>query len=226
MIGNSGVQAMRTAGSGRRRRGGRLPIPAGFAAATGTDDPRLADRLLEQMIAAAGLPATLSARRRRDEIAALQATLAGLAPQSMVEGLLAAQMVGCHQAAMTCLARANEAGAQADPKLAEAQLRRAERLLGIYARQTGALIRARSAPRRPDAAEGLQVAGAGFEPPPWMQLLTADAQAWVREQLAAAARGGANDEAARRPRDWDATAHADGDDAPGGTWLPTREAPA
>ena len=121
-------------------------------------------------------------------MAAAKAALAGLRPQGTLEGMMAGQMIATHAAAMACLTRAmNEKTAEAD---AQAALRRAERLLAVYARQCDSLLRVRQAKPRADAREGWVIDGASFEPAPWMEMLTDDAKAWLSGQLAEAARAG------------------------------------
>ncbi|HTO83869.1 MAG TPA: hypothetical protein VMQ73_16635 [Methylomirabilota bacterium] len=159
----------------RRRRDG----------AAGAADPGPADRLLRQTIAALGLPSGLSKSQRRRRVAAARATLEGLRPQSTLEGLMAAQTVAIHAAAMACLSHAMRAGIEADG--AELTLRRAERLLALCARLTQGLIRARGADRRAEIATNWSVDGVAFQPAPWMHMLTADARAWVLGQLNEAA---------------------------------------
>ncbi len=121
-------------------------------------------------------------------MAAAKAALVGLAPQGTLEGLMGVQMLATHTAAMACLTHAMEAGV--DDATAQATLRRAERLLFVYARQSETLLRTRKAQRPAEAKPASIIDGFAFEPPPWMSLLTDDAQTWVREQLATATRKG------------------------------------
>src|SRR5215831_8485296 len=158
-----------------RRGGGRRPQAA---SQSDDGDPRLADRLLRQAL---GLPAGLSKSQRRRRLAAARATLAGLRPQSTLEGLMAAQMLATHAAAMTCLSHAMRTGIETEG--AEVTLRRAERLLALNARLTQGLIRARAAHHRAEIPTSWSVNGVAFQPAPWMHMLTADARAWVLGQL-------------------------------------------
>jgi hypothetical protein len=171
------------------RRRVRRPAAAEASALTGAPDPRLARELVRQVIEALGLSQKLTRRERRERVAAAKAALAGLAPEGAVEGLMAGQMIATHAAAMACLTHAMTAGV--DNADAQAVLRRAERLLFVYARQTETLLRARKAsPRAAEGKEAWRIDGVAFEPPPWMSLLAEEAQAWAREQLTAAARKG------------------------------------
>ena len=155
---------------------------------TGSADLRLARELVRQTIEALALPEALSKRETKERVAAAKAALAGLRPQGTLEGMMAGQMIATHAAAMACLTRAmNEKTAEAD---AQAALRRAERLLAVYARQCDSLLRVRQAKPRADAREGWVIDGASFEPAPWMEMLTDDAKAWLSGQLAEAVRAG------------------------------------
>jgi hypothetical protein len=120
---------------------------------------------------------------------AAKAALAGLQPKGTLEGMMAGQMIATHTAAMACLTRALKPDtAEAD---AQAALRRAERLLAVYARQCDSLLRARHARRGAEAREGgLVIEGAAFEPPPWMEMLAEEARAWLHEKLAEEVRAG------------------------------------
>jgi len=155
---------------------------------TGSPDLRLARELVRQTIEALALSEGLSRYEIRERVAAAKAALAGLGPRGTIEGMMVGQMLATHAAAMACLTRAmNETTAETD---AQAALRRAERLLAVYARQCDSLLRIRQAKPRADAGDGLVIEGADFEPPPWMAMLTAEARAWLNGQLAEAARAG------------------------------------
>jgi hypothetical protein len=174
----------------RKRARRKLPrlLRAEAAKVAGSGDPLLAAELLRQTIDALGPPDGLSNSQRWRRMAAAKAALVGLAPQGTIEGLMGVQMLATHTAAMACLTHAMRAGV--DAATAQATLRRAERLLFVYARQSETLLRTRKAQRPVEARPGWSVDGLAFEPPPWMSLLTDEAQAWAREQLAAAARKG------------------------------------
>ena len=155
---------------------------------TGSGDLRLAREIVRQTIEALGLPEGISKRECRERVAAAKAALAGLRPQSTLEGLMIAQMIATHGAAMACLTRAMGAGV--DDATAQAALRRAERLLAVYARQTDSLLRLRHAQPRADARAGWIIEGETYEPAPWMEMLTDDVKAWLSGQLAETVRLG------------------------------------
>jgi hypothetical protein len=170
-----------------RRAVRRMP-PAKVAALTGSGDARLAQELMRQTIQALGLAHGLSRSERQERLAAAEAALAGLRPQETLEGILATQLIATHSAAMACLTRA--ADEDVDDATAQAALRRAERLLAVYARQCDSLLRVRQAKPRAEPREGLAIDARSFAPAPWMEMLTDDAKAWLNGQLAEAARLG------------------------------------
>ena len=68
--------------------------------ATGTNDPELAQRLINQVYETLWLPAELSDEERLQHIRAAIAALRGIKPRDEIEGMLATQMVATHAAAM------------------------------------------------------------------------------------------------------------------------------
>ena len=75
---------------------------SGLACAMGSVDPDFCQRLLNQ----AANSSTMGGLETPAHVNAIAAAMTGLAPQSELEGMLAAQMVACHNAAMECLRRA------------------------------------------------------------------------------------------------------------------------
>ena len=109
--------------------------------ATGTKDPELAQRLINQVYETLWLPAELSDEERLQHIQAAIAALRGIKPQDEVEGMLATQMVATHAAAMECLRRSmirQQSFAGRD-----INLRHAAKLLSIFAKQLETLNRNR-----------------------------------------------------------------------------------
>ncbi len=83
-----------------------VPVePSDAIEATGTNDPELAQRLLNQIYETLWMPAELSEEERFQRVRAAIAALRGIKPQDEVEGMLATQMVATHNAAMECLRR-------------------------------------------------------------------------------------------------------------------------
>ncbi len=101
-----------------------------------------APELVAQLEAALCLPGGLTPQDRRLKLAAAGAMLEDIAPSGGVEGMLAVQMVATHEAALECLRRAM--AEDSTPELAERNMRHAERLLALYARQTDVLGRHRA----------------------------------------------------------------------------------
>ena len=181
-----------------RRAVRRMP-PAKVTTLTGSDNLQLAQELMRQTIQALGLAHGLSRWERQERVAAAQAALAGLRPQETLEGMLAAQMIATHGAAMACLTRA--AAENVDDATAQAALRRAERLLAVYARQSDSLLRARGARRQARGGEPGRAGALPFDGPPWMMLLTPEAREWVEAKIAGVRAGGAAPEAEPMPLD-------------------------
>ena len=109
--------------------------------ATGTKDPELAQRLINQVYETLWLPAELSDEERLQHIQAAIAALRGIKPQDEVEGMLATQMVATHAAAMECLRRSMIR--QQSFVGRDNNLRHAAKLLSIFAKQLETLNRNR-----------------------------------------------------------------------------------
>jgi len=102
-------------------------------AATGSDDSNAQQVLLAQYMGALGPIEDLSAEEKQVHIASAFAILEGLGPRDELEGMLAAQMVAAHSAAMECMRQAMKPGQKL--KKYELNLKHAEKLFTIYARQ-------------------------------------------------------------------------------------------
>ncbi len=106
-------------------------------AATGTDVTRLQLRRINEVTETLWLPGVLSADQKNARIELAVAMLAGIRPQGEIEGLLAAQMVATHSAAMECLQRAMFDGQSLIGR--DLNLKHAAKLLLIYTRQVEVL---------------------------------------------------------------------------------------
>jgi hypothetical protein len=106
-------------------------------AMTGSADENRALVLFRQVASTLWAPEALSQEQRSKNIQAVAAALKDLAPGDELEGMLAAQMVATHNAAMDCLARAMIEGQSFEGR--DQNLRHAAKLLGVYARQVEAL---------------------------------------------------------------------------------------
>ena len=105
--------------------------------ATGTDVHPLQLALINQVGAALWLPKGMSGGEREQQIKAAIAMLEGIKPQGEIEGLLAAQMVATHSAAMECLRRTMLPGQTFAAR--DQNLKHAAKLLAIYTRQVEVL---------------------------------------------------------------------------------------
>jgi hypothetical protein len=126
------------------RRGAATPMPVELeldadraAGATGSHDQVLQTHLIKQLLV------TLAPGKAVTQMAldAMIPALEAIAPKDGIEGMLAAQMVATHDAAMACLRLA----AMEDQSLLERDLhlKHAAKLLQIYTRQVEALNRHR-----------------------------------------------------------------------------------
>ena len=115
--------------------------PEAIVEATGTNDPELAQRLVNQVYETLWLPAELGDEERLQHIRAAIAALRGIKPQDAVEGMLATQMVATHAAAMECLRRSMIQ--EQKFKGRDNNLRHAAKLLSIFAKQLETLNRNR-----------------------------------------------------------------------------------
>jgi hypothetical protein len=127
--------------------------------ATGTDKPILMLRLINQAINALWIPEGASDGAKDELIQSAIALLQGIKPTDEIEGMLAAQMVGTHGAAMECLRRAmipsqTFAGC-------EQNLKHAAKLMTIYARQIDALNKHRGKGQQKVTVEHVHVEAGG-----------------------------------------------------------------
>ncbi len=118
-----------------------LESPDAIVEATGTNDPELAQRLVNQVYETLWLPAELSDEERLQHIRSAIAALRGIKPQDEVEGMLATQMVATHSAAMECLRRSMIQEQTIVGR--DTNLRHAAKLLSIFAKQLETLNRNR-----------------------------------------------------------------------------------
>ena len=109
--------------------------------ATGTNDPELAQRLINQVYETLWMPAELSDEERLQHIRSAIAALRGIKPRDEVEGMLATQMVATHAAAMECLRRSMIQEQKFEDR--DNNLRHAAKLLSIFAKQLETLNRNR-----------------------------------------------------------------------------------
>ena len=130
-----------------------------LAEVTGTEDPKLAQRLLNQVVDTLWMPAGLSDEERIERVRAAVSALKGIKPQDEIEGMLAAQMIATHSAAMEYLRRAiipNQTTVGID-----LYLKHATKLLSVFAKQLETLNRNRGKGQQKVTVEHVQVQSGG-----------------------------------------------------------------
>ena len=115
--------------------------PGTVAEATGTKRPNANLHLLNQAALSLWIPESSSKEKRATIIKSAIELLRGIAPTSEIEGMLAAQMVTTHSAAMECLRRAMSP--QQTFAGTDQNLKYGIKLMALYARQMEALNRHR-----------------------------------------------------------------------------------
>ena len=136
--------------------GGDQKIKIDARATTGSTDENLALVLMNQVSRTLWRPDGLS---EAQVISAAVAALKGLAPRDELEGMLAAQMVATHTAAMECLRRAMIDGQTREGR--DQNLKHATKLLGVYARQMEALDKHRGKGQQKITVEHVTVNAGG-----------------------------------------------------------------
>lgn len=124
--------------------------------AMGTDDVALQNRLVNQALAVVSLQ---KGQKQDDAIMATLAAFEAIAPTDGLEGVFATQMVATHEAAMECLRRANIPGQSFEGR--DVNLKHAEKLLQIYARQMEALDKHRGRGQQKITVEHVNVHAGG-----------------------------------------------------------------
>lgn len=128
-------------------------------AATGSADETLGLHLINQVVRALWRPAGLSDEQQGELLDVTLTALKGLGPTDELEGMLVAQMVAAHNSAMECLRRAMIEGQTAEAR--EQNLKHAEKLMSIYARQADVLNKRRSSVQQKITVEHVAVNAAG-----------------------------------------------------------------
>ncbi len=127
--------------------------------ATGTNDPELAQRLINQVYETLWMPAELSDEERFRHVRSAIAALRGIKPQDEVEGMLATQMVATHSAAMECLRRSMIPGQKFEGR--DNNLRHAAKLMSIFTKQLETLNRNRGKGQQKMTIEHVNVEAGG-----------------------------------------------------------------
>lgn len=133
--------------------------PEGARTAAGSESSDVQIQLLQQAMATIWNP---QSRTEEQRILAMQAaydTLRNIAPRSELEGMLAVQMIGTHNAAMECLRRAMIEGQSLEGR--DQNLKHATKLMGLYERQLAALDKHRGKGRQKITVEHVNVHAGG-----------------------------------------------------------------
>ena len=117
--------------------------------ATGSDDARVHDWLVNDLSFALNMSPVLDTPARADRVCAAVSAMCDIGPRDTLEGMLAAQMVDVHSAALDFLRRSAEP-ISAD-RARDSDLRQAARLLNVFQRQ----MRVRDDRRNPVLARSL-----------------------------------------------------------------------
>jgi hypothetical protein len=132
------------------------PISTQLLQAFGTRSPQLSLRLFNQILAA--LPSSNGNTPEDEDLLVTMSMLEGIAPRDGLEGMLAAQMVAVHNAAMTQLRRAEHVTTLDGEKQAHGQ---AVKLLRTFTAQLEALNRYRGKGQQKVTVEHVHVNSGG-----------------------------------------------------------------
>ncbi len=127
--------------------------------ATGTDVTRLQMHRINEVGSSLWLPDGLSEDQKMDRAKSAIAMLEGIKPQGEIEGLLAAQMVATHSAAMECLRRSMIQGQSFEGR--DQNLKHAAKLMSIYTRQLEVLDKHRGKGQQKITVEHINIEPGG-----------------------------------------------------------------
>ena len=133
--------------------------PVGLEDATGNDRPHVRQRLLMQVCETIRTPEALGEDEMAARINFAVSLFRGIKPAGEVEGMLAAQMVATHHAAMECLRRAMTVEQTLEGR--DQNLKHAGKLLSIYSRQIEVLDKHRGKGQQKMTVEHVHVAAGG-----------------------------------------------------------------
>lgn len=123
------------------------------------DDVQIEVNKLNEIAGLLWLPENLSEQDKNARIVRALERFEDLAPQDGVEGMLCAQMVGTHFAALECLRRA--ALPEQTPEARDINLRHAQKLMMLYTQQMTALNKHRGKGQQKVTVEHVNVASGG-----------------------------------------------------------------
>lgn len=131
----------------------------GMKAASGSQSVHFQRELLEQVTASLWLPEWKTSEQKLQVAKAAYDALQGIAPRSELEGMLAAQMLSPHNAAMESLHRAMMESQTFEGR--DQNLKHATKLMGLYERQLAALDKHRGKGRQKITVEHVNVHAGG-----------------------------------------------------------------
>lgn len=131
----------------------------GMKAASGSQSVHFQRELLDQVTASLWLPEWKTSEQKLRAAKAAYDALQGIAPRSELEGMLAAQILSTHNAAMDCLARAMMESQTFEGR--DQSLKHATKLMGLYERQLAALDKHRGKGRQKITVEHVNVHAGG-----------------------------------------------------------------
>ena len=132
---------------------------AGHKAASGSKSVNFQNELIAQVAASLWLPEWKTNEQKLQAVRAAYDALQEIAPKSELEGMLAAQMIAAHNAAMESLRRAMMEGQTFEGR--EQNLKHATKLMGLYERQLAALDKHRGKGQQRITVEHVTVEAGG-----------------------------------------------------------------
>ena len=135
------------------------PSPAVLKEATGSDQPDVQQQLINQVCRALWMPEGLGEVEKLTRIQSAISSLQGIKPTDEIEGMLAVQMVGTHNAVMDCLGRAMIEGQTFAGR--DLNLKHAAKLLAIFSRQIEVLDKHRGKGQQKVTVEHVHVEAGG-----------------------------------------------------------------
>jgi hypothetical protein len=130
-----------------------------FAKATGAQDPKVSIHLVYQAVSAMNNPIGQTKEKRAEQNQTALTLLQQINPQNELEGLLAVQMFGVHEASMECLRQTVPNAGMPDAR--DSNLKHAVKLMGLFTRQLEALDRLRGKGQQKMTVERVNVESGG-----------------------------------------------------------------
>lgn len=153
------------AGRTKKKASGQPPSNAlevtreGLEGSSGSKSPAFQSELLDQVVRALWLPEWKTEEQKVQAAKAAYDALKQIAPRSELEGMLAAQMLSTHNAAMECLRRSMMEGQTFEGR--DHNLKHAAKLLQLYTRQLETLDKHRGKGQQKITVEHVTVEAGG-----------------------------------------------------------------